>query len=101
MLEARALRIKELELGPDHVEVANTPHSLGATEWHLENYERVKGLKELKERALRIRERELGPAHLTVANTLDSLGATEHGFKNIERSKELLRLVSNLLHDFD
>ena len=52
-------------------------------------------------RALRITERELGPDHLKVSTTLDNLGATEHGFKNIERSKELLRLVSNLLHDFD
>ena len=45
-LPERALRITERELGPDHLEDANTLHDLGVTERNLMNYERANELPE-------------------------------------------------------
>ena len=42
----RARRNRERELGPDHLEDANTLHDLGVTERNLMNYERVNELPE-------------------------------------------------------
>ena len=52
----RALCIRERELGPDHLEVANTLHNLSGTERNLMDYERA---NELRECARCIRERQL------------------------------------------
>jgi len=67
----RALRIKEREYGPDHVEVAITLTNLGNAWRELRRPDKA---RDLHERALRIEEPEYGPDHVEVARTLTNLG---------------------------
>jgi tetratricopeptide (TPR) repeat protein/tRNA A-37 threonylcarbamoyl transferase component Bud32 len=66
----RALTLRSLALGPDHLDVARSLNSLANVHWELGEY--AKG-ESLHERALRIRQQKLGPNHPDVAQSLHNL----------------------------
>jgi tetratricopeptide (TPR) repeat protein len=69
----RALRLREIALGPRHPEIATTLDGLGLTLRHLGD---LGAARVQFERSLAIRESTLGPCHPAVAPTLDGLGLT-------------------------
>jgi tetratricopeptide (TPR) repeat protein/CHAT domain-containing protein len=70
-LAERAVAIKEEELGPEHVNVAQSLFNLGLLAQEMWEYDDA---RPLLERALAIREKALGPEHLDLARTLTGLG---------------------------
>ena len=69
---ARALRIDEAALGPDHPNVANRVNNLGGA---LKELGKLRDARAAFERALRIYEAALGPDHPQVAICVNNLGS--------------------------
>ena len=67
----RALAIRERELGPEHVETAESLNDLAGL---LRERGELVAARPLHERALAIRERTLGPEHASTSNSLNNLG---------------------------
>eukprot|EP00971_Amphidinium_carterae_P342771 6482189-Amphidinium_carterae.1 len=67
----KALRLKEAQYGPEHVEVAITLHNLGDACCKLGDDSKKRNLLE---KALSIKEAHYGPEHVEVASTLNVLG---------------------------
>jgi tetratricopeptide (TPR) repeat protein len=98
----RARALLELDLGRDHLEVADAVSDLGAAMSEAGDYE---GALPLLENALRIQEAELGPDALEVAVTLEFISNAVSGLGDESRSKELdernLRLYETVLGSED
>lgn len=67
----RALYIRERLLGPEHLDVAESLHSLG---WLYAEQSRYREAEPFFQRVLSIREHLLGPEHLDVAESFHRLG---------------------------
>jgi tetratricopeptide (TPR) repeat protein len=72
----QALRIREQQLGPKHLEVAHTLEELGRVCREQGKYAEA---EPLLLRALRIKKQQLGPEHLEVAHTLEELAFLNFG----------------------
>jgi tetratricopeptide (TPR) repeat protein len=87
-----------LDLGPDHLEVADAASELGAAMSEAGDFQ---GALSLLEDALRIQEAELGPDAFEVATTIESISTAVSGLGDESRSRELdersLRLYENAL----
>lgn len=66
-----ALKLRESALGPDHLEVAESAHTLANLLRDTGDYPAARALHE---RALEIRERVLGPEHAATATSVSDLG---------------------------
>jgi tetratricopeptide (TPR) repeat protein len=69
-LVERALKTREMILGPDHRDVAATLNNLAVIYWNKSDYAKA---EPLYERALAIAEKVLGQGHPLVANSLNNL----------------------------
>jgi tetratricopeptide (TPR) repeat protein/GTPase SAR1 family protein len=84
----RALRIFELDYGPEHAEIANILSNLAYAYGALGNYEKS---KRLLQRSLRIKERDYGLEHVEVADLLTNLANAYGDLGNHQEKKRLLR----------
>jgi tetratricopeptide (TPR) repeat protein len=98
----RARALLELDLGREHLEVADAVSDLGAAMSEVGDYENA---LPLLEKALRIQEAELGPDAIEVAMTLEFISNVVSGLGDEGRSRELderaLRLCENTLGSED
>ncbi len=85
-LYARALSIREQQLGPEHLDVAESLNNLGVLSYVQGKYEQAESLYK---RALSIREQQLGPEHLDTANSLNNLAALYEEQGKYERAESL------------
>jgi tetratricopeptide (TPR) repeat protein len=88
----QALALRERELGPAHLSVADTLSGLGVVFRAQGNYDRARAVYE---RALGIYRDHLGPAHPEVARTLSNLGvALNAQGMHAEAQRELERALA-------
>jgi CHAT domain-containing protein/lipopolysaccharide biosynthesis regulator YciM len=85
-LAEHALSIREKALGPDHLDVARSLHSLASLYFEMGDYARA---LPLSQRALTIREKALGPSHPQVARSLTGLAMTYHEMGDYPRALPL------------
>ncbi|MFE1796898.1 tetratricopeptide repeat protein [Streptomyces sp. NPDC059517] len=90
-LVERALRVTEVELGPEHPDTAVRLGNLARTLSALGRYQEA---LPLEERALRVTEVELGPEHPDTAVCLGNLASTLH---ELGRYREALLLAERAL----
>eukprot|EP00903_Cladosiphon_okamuranus_P018863 g17350.t2 len=84
----RALEIYKANLGPEHVNVANTLHAMGVCE---RDSGRTSEADALLKRALDIKEAKLGTDHVNVANTLHAMGMCERDSGRTSEAEALLK----------
>lgn len=84
---ARALAIRERELGAEHPATAESLHDLG---WLLREQDRLTSARALLERSLAIREKVLGEQHADTASSLNNLGIVLREEGNLGAAKPLI-----------
>jgi serine/threonine protein kinase/tetratricopeptide (TPR) repeat protein len=84
-----ALKVREQELGEDHLEVAETLYNMGVIYQGTHNYDLEKALA-LYERSLAIREKALGPDHIDTAWSTYRVGGTHAFLGNVREAMDLL-----------
>jgi CHAT domain-containing protein/Tfp pilus assembly protein PilF len=90
----QALRIQERELGPEHLDVADTLSDIGLL---LEDTGDFIEAKSILERAFALREKTLGPDHELVAKSLQKMGLIFHAMGDYTEAKTLFERALPIL----
>ena len=86
----QALEIKKDQLGPKHVDVAESYNNLGVVYSDTGDLEKAKEYHQL---ALEIKKEQLGPKHVAVAESYNNLGVVYSDTGDLEKAKEYHQLA--------
>jgi tetratricopeptide (TPR) repeat protein len=93
-LAERALEIRRRELGPDHLDVANSLNNLGNIYYFKGDYAKA---EPLYQHALALRKKWLGPEHHQVAGLLNNLALIYYDQGEYEKAEQVHQHVLTIL----